>query len=103
MKTTRRQSAIIAKILENKDEDSLRRIRDRMVIACKIADALGERNISQKAFAAMMGKSESEISDWLSGTRNFTLDTLSDIEHCLGIGLIDRAGVENHVIIPQIV
>ncbi len=60
-----------------------------MQIAVMIADALEEKHISQKQFAAMMGKTESEISDWLSGDRNFTVNTLSDIGDCLGISFFN--------------
>ena len=31
-----------------------------------------------------MGRTESEISDWLLGDRNFTIDTLFDIGQTLG-------------------
>ena len=37
----------------------------------------------------MIGKSESEISEWLSGDRNFTIDTLSDIKKYLGVDLLN--------------
>ncbi len=56
-----------------------------MTVAGKIADTLKIKGISQKKFAQMLGKSESEISEFLSGNRNFTLDTLSDISACLGM------------------
>ena len=69
-------------------EEDKRRTRDRMLIAVKIADALEAKKLSQKAFAELMKKSESEISEWLSGNRNFTVDTLSDISDCLGICLL---------------
>ena len=36
-----------------------------------------------------MGKSETVVSEWLSGDRNFTIDTLSDIEEVLGVRLLD--------------
>lgn len=43
-----------------------RHTRDRMLIAVKIADALEAKKLSQKDFAKLMDKSESEISGWLS-------------------------------------
>ena len=36
-----------------------------------------------------MGKTESEISEWISGERNMTIDTLSDFENALGISLLN--------------
>lgn len=87
----RRQSAILKKIISSITEEDKRRTRDRMLIAVKIADALEAKNLSQKAFAKLMGKNESEISEWLSGNRNFTIDTLSDISYCLGIHLLPNS------------
>ncbi len=89
MSTNRRKpSATLTKIISSITEEDKRRTRDRMLIAVKIADALEAKKLSQKAFAKLMKKSESEISEWLSGNRNFTVDTLSDISDCLGICLL---------------
>ena len=89
MSTNRRKpSATLTKIMSSITEEDKRRTRDRMLIAVKIADALEAKKLSQKAFAELMKKSESEISEWLSGNRNFTVDTLSDISDCLGIRLL---------------
>ena len=45
----------------------------------------------------MLGKSESEVSEWLSGERNFTINTLSDISFCLGMDLFCREESEEAV------
>ncbi len=89
MTTRRKPSASLTRILNNIDEDKLRRTRDRMLVAVKIADTLQAKGISQKKFAQMTGRSESEISEWLSGDRNFTIDTLSDIKKYLGLDLLN--------------
>ena len=60
-----------------------------MLVAVKIAETLKLKGISQKKFAEMTGRSESEISEWLSGDRNFTIDTLSDIKKYLGLNLLN--------------
>ena len=88
MTTKRKPSASLTRIMNNIDEDELRRTRDRMLVAIKIADTLKAKGISQKKFAEMTGRSESEISEWLSGDRNFTIDTLSDIKKYLGLDLL---------------
>lgn len=75
--------------MNNIDEGKLRRTRNRMLVAVKIADTLKAKGISQKRFAEMTGRSESEISEWLSGDRNFTIDTLSDIKKYLGLDLLN--------------
>lgn len=88
MTTKRKASTALTRILATLDEDTIRRTRDRMLIASKIADILKAKNISQRKFAEMLGKSESEVSELLSGNRNFGLDTLSDISNCLKIDLL---------------
>ena len=89
MTTRRKPSESLTRILGNIDEDKLRRTRNRMLVAIRIADTLKAKGISQKKFAEMTGRSESEISEWLSGNRNFTIDTLSDIKKCLGLDLLN--------------
>ena len=89
MTTRRKPSASLTRIMNNIDEDKLRRTRERMLVTVKIADTLKAKGISQKKFAEMTGRSESEISEWLSGDRNFTIDTLSDIKKYLGLDLLN--------------
>lgn len=93
MTTRRKPSASLTRIIHNIDEDKLRRTRDRMLVANKIADALKAKGISQKKFSEMTGRSESEVSEWLSGDRNFTIDTLSDIQKYLGIDLLNTSSM----------
>ena len=87
--TKRKPSASLTRIMDGIDEDKLRRTRNRMLVAVRIADTLKAKGISQKRFAEMSGRSESEISEWLSGDRNFTIDTLSDIKKYLGLDLLN--------------
>lgn len=93
MTTRRKPSASLTRIINTIDEDKLRRTRDRMLVANRIADALKAKGISQKKFAEMTGRSESEVSEWLSGDRNFTIDTLSDIQKYLGIDLLNTSSM----------
>jgi len=64
------------------------------MIAAKIADALHNNGMSQKDFAQLMGKSQTVITEWLSGNRNFTIDTLTDISMALHIRLLDTTSME---------
>ena len=61
-------------------------------IATKIDTILSNRKISQKDFAAMIGKKESEVSKWLKGTHNFTLRTIAKITDVLNEPIIEVAG-----------
>ena len=48
-------------------------------VANRIYEILDERGLSQRDFAKMMGKTEAEVSRWLSGTHNFTMATIAAI------------------------
>ena len=67
----------------------LTRQEKRMLLAKKLKQKLLENNMNGVRFANKIGKQPSEISKWLSGNHNFTLDTLLDIEESLNITLID--------------
>lgn len=59
-----------------------------MSVSDAIARTLSERGMSQKDFARLMGKTETEVSRWLGGTHNFTLSTLAKISVALGTDLV---------------
>ncbi len=82
-------SGVLGELLANIDPKELARTRKRMMLAAKIEEAMKKRGFNQKQFALLMGKSEAVISEWLSGDRNFTVDTLTDIEEILDIQLIN--------------
>lgn len=54
-----------------------------MSVSDKIADILKERGMTQKEFAKGIGRSEAEVSRWISGTHNFTLSTIAKISSYL--------------------
>lgn len=57
-------------------------------IANRIYEILEEKGLSQKDFARMMGKTETEVSRWLSGTHNMTVATIAKISSVLGEDII---------------
>lgn len=62
----------------------------KMILATKIANAIKAKGLKKSEFTTLMGKEhQSEISKWLSGTHNFTVDTLMEIERVLSIQLLD--------------
>jgi transcriptional regulator with XRE-family HTH domain len=87
MKTINKKKATgtLGRMVAEVNPDKLAKMRNRMLIAAKIADAMQAQHLNQKQFAKLMGRTESEISDWLSGNRNFTIDTLFDIGQALGV------------------
>ena len=87
----RHATGFLAELLAKPDKMAAAKTRNKMLVAAKIDMALKGRGMSQKDFAGMMGKSVSEISEWLSGDRNFTLDTITEIEERLGVSLLDTS------------
>lgn len=58
-------------------------------IADKIKARLSELDISRKQFAGMMKVQPSAVTKWLSGTHNFQIKTLFEMEVVLGINIFN--------------
>ncbi|MEA4984721.1 hypothetical protein SDC9_40400 [bioreactor metagenome] len=68
----------------------------KMLIAVKIADAMQAKGWNKTRLMKEMGKTNpSEITRWLSGTQNFTVETLVDLEQVLEIKLLDLGESKN--------
>lgn len=67
-------------------------IRRMVDLSFKIVDRIHEilkaKGLKQKDLALRLGKKESEISRWMRGTHNFTIDMLIAIEDALGEPII---------------
>ncbi|GGM95626.1 hypothetical protein GCM10010967_31340 [Dyadobacter beijingensis] len=63
-------------------------------ISDRIHEVLEAKGISQKDLAEMLGKKESQVSKWLSGTHNFTIKTLALLEVKLGVPIFSVANGE---------
>ena len=67
-------------------------VRDSVALSFRIVDRihdiLEQKGMKQKNLAQILGKSEAEISKWMRGTHNFTIDTLVSIEEALGAPIV---------------
>ena len=54
-----------------------------VAIANRIYDILESKGMSQKDLAILLGKTETEVSRWLSGTHNLTIATICKISSAL--------------------
>lgn len=54
-----------------------------VAIANRIYDILEAKGMSQKDLAILLGKTETEVSRWLSGTHNLTIATICKISAAL--------------------
>jgi transcriptional regulator with XRE-family HTH domain len=87
MKTEKR-SSIIERFRENiKDENRLY-VAKNIQISNQISEILDRKGLSQKDFAKLLDKHESEISKILSGLHNLTLKTITKMEAVLGEDII---------------
>ena len=64
-----------------------------VAIANRIYEILEAKGMAKKELAQKLGKTETEVSRWLSGTHNLTLSTICKISAALG---------EEIVIVPKL-
>jgi transcriptional regulator with XRE-family HTH domain len=76
---------IMAQITPEEQEDT----DSKMKLAAKIYKGMKRKGWSQTRFAEVANQHVSVISRWLSGTNNFTVDTLLEIQRMLGINLLN--------------
>lgn len=88
MKTTK-GNAFFDNLADSLDTAEYARVKSRMCVAAKIADALKRKGMTQRELARLLGKKPSEISRMLTGTMNLTHDTMFDLQRALGIELIN--------------
>ena len=88
-KTKNNNSPVIDEILKSITKAELLQTERKMSLAIKIADAIEKNGYSKSEFAKKISKNNSEISKWISGTHNFTFNTLILLETELDIKLIN--------------
>ncbi|MDE5669079.1 MAG: helix-turn-helix domain-containing protein [Duncaniella sp.] len=83
-------------IIENRRAKVSHTVRNRVDMSFLIVDRihaiLQEKGLKQKDLANMLNKKESEISKWMRGTHNFTIETISSIENALGTPILQVVG-----------
>ncbi len=84
-------------IIETRRAKVLPEVRQRVDLSFRIVDRihniLEEQGLKQKDLATMLNKKESEISKWMRGTHNFTIETISLIEKTLGTRILQVVGL----------
>jgi transcriptional regulator with XRE-family HTH domain len=80
---------LLKNLIQEMQEIEKIRVETKFNLANNIEALLKNKGISKSEFAALMGKSPSEISKWLSGKHNFTIDTLMEIAHALRTDLTE--------------
>ena len=75
-------------------------VRQNVDLSFQIVDRIHEilvaKGLKQKDLASLLGKKEAEISKWMRGTHNFTIDTLVSIEKALGAPILQVVHQEDN-------
>ena len=88
-KARKYKSPFIDKLLQEATPLEMEQAKLKMQIAAKIEDLIKSKSWSKSEFAEKVGKHPSEVTKWLSGTQNFTIDTLIEIAFVFKIKLSD--------------
>lgn len=83
------RSEIVGSLMANRNPTEFEKTKRNMLLAARIDEALKAKGWSKKQLADAMHKNPSEVTKWLSGTHNFTLETLYLIESYLGVTLFE--------------
>ena len=98
MKTEIYRSSIISNLLKETSPEESEKIEKRMILAAKIDKAIKAKGWDRQDLLKALNKEHpSIISKWLSGTHNFTTDTLFDLERVLGVNLINLEEKPNKI------
>ena len=86
----RHNSEIIDDLFDSIDPGEMERNRQKMLLAAKIEDAMKAKGWKKKdLMSALEIKSASIVTRWFSGTHNFKIDTLIDLQSVLGVNLLN--------------
>lgn len=88
-----KRSSIIESRRAKVSPEVRRRVDLSFLIVDRIHAILEQRGLRQKDLASMLDKNESEISKWMRGTHNFTIETISQIEKVLGQPILQVVGL----------
>ncbi len=83
------KKSLLDDILSDIPELSQAKTDKRMVLAAKIDQAIKDKGWSIEEFAELLGKEPENVRELLSGTFNFDLDTIVEVEYCLDIQLVE--------------
>ena len=81
------KSPIVSNFIARRNPAEFEKTKRNMLLSMLIDDALVAKGWNKKQLAEVMHKNPSEVTKWLSGTHNFTLETLYLIESYLGVTL----------------
>jgi transcriptional regulator with XRE-family HTH domain len=91
-KARKYNSSTLQELLDEVTPLEMEQTKVKMQLAARIEDFMRAKGWNKSQFAEKVGKNPSEITKWLSGTQNFTVDVLTEIALTLGVELTDLFG-----------
>ena len=105
MPTTYYTDPILDEAYSKIPEDSRRMSSYSFAIVARIDEILVRKGWNKTDFATAMGKTNAEISKWMSGQHNFTIATIAKIEVALGEDILSvkhyRKPVSGYNALPE--
>lgn len=97
-----KKNSLFDQCVANVAPEVMKEVSLNVDIANRIYELLKEKKMTQREFAALMGKRESEISRWLTGSHGFTTTTLAKIAAVLGepIVMVKKDPQVQYVFVP---
>jgi len=86
-KARKYNSPKLQELLDEVTPLEMEQTKNKMQLAARIEDFMRAKGWNKSQFAEKVGKNPSEITKWLSGTQNFTVDVLTEIASTLGVEL----------------
>lgn len=83
-------SEVLRRIKDRRDPTQTAKTQTRMLIAAKIYEQMQKQGVSKSQLANLLGQRPSVVTKWLSGTHNFTIDTLVDVGRVLNFDLLNQ-------------
>lgn len=84
-----KKNAILESIRQETPAYIKREIDLSFYIVDRISEILQSKGMTQKDLADLLGKKESEISKWMTGSHNFTIRSIAKIEMALDVSIFD--------------
>ena len=82
-------SLLIESLLETISKEEFEKRENKMRLTVKIAKAIESTGLNKYEFAKKIHKNRFEIDKWLSGSHNFTIETLFFLQNELGVQLLN--------------
>ena len=95
-------SPLIRRMLREITPTEKMQTKNKLILAARLEDLIIAKGWNKKEFAVRANKNPSEVTKWLSGTHNFTIDTLAEIAVVLGVSVSELFAPQKVQIINRV-